>query len=141
MISLFGKQHNQAQKEKKQEKQMPTTPDDKSDDFTQPRCSLENSTTLLCLRIAAYQATPSRRTRTTMLLLPGRILGFLSVHRGECGKGILDALQEGRWHPQAPSRRCRHEPAETSSDPHTTTPQDHLSAPIMLATHQHAPSQ
>jgi hypothetical protein len=52
-------------------------------------------TTLLALRNAAYQATPSRRDATMMTLLPGQILGFPPVCGGAWERGIPGALQEG----------------------------------------------
>ena len=77
---LLGQIAEKRPREKKtrrrKEKLMLTTEDQLNEDVPQPLRPPKISTTLLALRHAAYQATPSRRSATMTTLLPGLILGF-----------------------------------------------------------------
>jgi hypothetical protein len=91
--------------------------------MTHHRCTLQrSSTTLLCLRIIVYQATPSRRNATMTTLLPKLYLGFLSIHRGEWGRGTPDALQEERVAPAGVTTSVLARPTRISPDPQKTHP-------------------
>jgi hypothetical protein len=101
---MLGLQHNLAQKKKeRKEKQKEKRKESNVDNvgstkmmMIRNRCALRRiPTTLLSLRTAAYQATPSRRDATMMTLLPGQILGFPPVCGGAWERGTPGALQEG----------------------------------------------
>lgn len=108
--------------------------------MTGNRCALRRiSTTLLALRTAAYEATPSGRNTTMTTLLPGLVLGFPPVRGGARGRGIPDALQEGTAAPTGVTASVPAKPTGISPVRQTPTPPADPSRSTKLAAHQHAP--
>uniref|UniRef100_A0A8R7VHI6 Uncharacterized protein n=1 Tax=Triticum urartu TaxID=4572 RepID=A0A8R7VHI6_TRIUA len=102
------------------------------------RCARRRiSTTLLALRTAAYQATPSGRNATMSTLLPGQALGF--PPGGAWGRGKPGALREGPVAPAGVTALVPAKPTGISPVRHTTTAPAAPSHSTNLAAHQHAP--
>jgi hypothetical protein len=120
-IPTGAKNTNKPKRKNKRKKKETNAQIDIREDGPQPMHPLENSTTLICDRIAPYQATSSRRNAMMTILLPGLVLGFLVVHAGEWGRGTHDALEEGRAAPASVAASVLANPTRISPDPQKST--------------------